>query len=350
MATLKEILQYTYQLTFDVESGYDWGAILEVIISSEKFEEVLISQQLVTNTESKKDLMSWKDLFFMEAAEHKLELEKSDNALFEKIKENPLFKENERFLNQLPKVTTELGRELLIDEMIEKIDADKLISDRIIENALKKKSREELRREFDVWNKESKSKTYQIRLYRTLASVAAIIIIGFLIWQPTKLNDDKLFNSYSYNDQVQQNINEVSVLTINNSLATRGNDYAIDGLSPVDYEKAIKAIGLIREGEFYKAKSMLVDLDVESKKINQLLFFQAVAELNTNDEEKALVHFNALREVKDFIFKEDVAFQIAMLELKFGKRKDSKEKLQKIIDEGGKYKESAEEILDKMRW
>lgn len=158
MATLKEILKYTYLLTFDEERSYDWDAILEVIVNSEKSEEDLIAQQLVTNTETKEDLMSWKDLFFMEAAEQKLHLERADKVLFETIKENPLFKENERFLSQLPKVTTELGRELLIDEMIGNKDADALIPDRVIENALKKKSREELRSEFEEWGEEWKQK------------------------------------------------------------------------------------------------------------------------------------------------------------------------------------------------
>src|SRR5690554_6029167 len=154
MATIKDILKSTYQLTFDAEVEYDWALLAEVVADSENVGEDLYVKQLIKNKESKEKLGYWQDLFFMEVAEQWNRLAGDDSVLFERIKKNPLFQENEKFLRQLPKVTTDLGRELLIDDMIANDDADELIPDKMLENAFKKKARDELRREFESWNDE----------------------------------------------------------------------------------------------------------------------------------------------------------------------------------------------------
>jgi len=155
MTTIKEILRNTYQLTFDVERDYDWISISETMVDSENVVEELQAMQLLKSNESNEKILYWQDVFFMEIAELGGDFTGDDSFLYEKIKKNPLYKDNERFIGQLPKVTTDLGRELLIEAMIENKHADQLIPNHIIESSLKKKSREDLRKEFENWNEET---------------------------------------------------------------------------------------------------------------------------------------------------------------------------------------------------
>lgn len=377
MVTIQEIVKSTYQITFDTKEDYDWKTIAKIFTESKNVEKELHSKQLLSSNESKENILYWQDLFFMEVAETESSIAPVDNVLLEKIKTHPLYKDNKEFLSKLPVVTTELGRELLIDTMIDNQDADKLIPDYMIENALKKKSREDLREKFESWGKEkgiaaaykptasfpgfptgqnkvtaSSKKTESARpksnRYKVWAAIAAVLIIGFFVWQPTKLSDEKLFESFSYNDLVQSNIDQVAVLETESLDGTRGGDIIFKGLSGADYRNALNAILYIRKGEFYQAKSILNNLDLQEN--DQLLFYLSITQLNTNEERKALENFKALAKVKDFAFEEDVAFQITMLNLKFGKRAEAKAQLEKIIKKDGKYKELAKQVLNKVRW
>src|SRR5690606_10983556 len=123
------------------------------------------------------------------------------------IKNHKLYKANRKFIEQLPKLTTEIGRELLRDSLIENENSDILIPDDILENVLKKKSREDLRQDFEKWNEEEP----EVRSinYKKLLSIAAIIAIGLFFWQPSKLTDDKLISEFAYNEAVIENINDV---------------------------------------------------------------------------------------------------------------------------------------------
>lgn len=372
MATIKEILKNSYQLTFDTERDYDWMVIAEIFAGSENIESELHAQQLIDNNESKEKLKYWQDLFFMEIAERGVEFD--DSVLLEKIKKNSLFKENVRFINQLPKATTELGRELLIDGLIDNKDADQLIPDHVIENVFKKKTREDLRKQFDEWSHEGAAavnyKKYasyrpasnynreeliseneeKNKYYKIWVAIAAILVIGFFVWQPTKSSDSNLFENYAYNDIVKENIGNVFQLKVETTIATRGGSFTFEGFSKDDSQKAMEAILLIKEGEFLSGKSVLINLDVGSKMNDQLLFFLALAQSNSGDEKEALAHFNDLGEVENFIYKEDVEFQIAMTELKIGNRKEAKLKLAEIVEKGGKYKGVAEKVLGKIKW
>lgn len=380
MVTIQEIVKSTYQITFDTEEDYDWKTISQVFAELDNFEVELNSKKLLSNNESSEKLLYWQDLFFMEVAEAEKSIAPEDNVLLEKIKTHPLYKENKEFLSKLPVVTTELGRELLIDTMIDNQDADELIPDYMIENALKKKSREDLREKLESWGMEqpkvqivasyepiasypkfskgqhkkatSYRKVKNVRpksnRYKVWAAIAAVLIIGFFVWQPNKISDENLFDSFSYNDLVKNNINQVAVLDTESLDGTRGGDIIFKGLSGEDYRNALNSILLIREGEFYQAKTILSNLDLQEN--NQLLFYLSITQLNTNEEGQALENFKALAKIEGFVFEEDVAFQIAMLNLKFGKRAEAKTQLEKIIKKDGKYKELAIQVLSKVRW
>jgi hypothetical protein len=154
MKVITEIIKNTYMLTFKSEATYEWFKIEKLFIESDHVYEDLIDKALINNNESKEDILYWQDLFFMEAAEQKEHMDKFDT-LIKKLITHPLFISNQKFINHLPRATTLLGRELLIDQLIDNKNADQLIPDRMIEAALKKKSRDELRRNFKEWSAEN---------------------------------------------------------------------------------------------------------------------------------------------------------------------------------------------------
>lgn len=256
MVTIKEILKSTYQLTFDVEVEYDWTLLAEVIVDSENVGEDLYVKQLVNNKESKEKLHYWQDLFFMEVTEQWNRLAGDDSVLFERIKKNPLFQESEKFLRQLPKVTTDLGRELIIDEMIANDNADELIPNKMLENALKKKSRDELRKEFESWNEEEedvfriasnpsynysepsktvinrKRETSKVLKYLIAASVVGIIaLVGIKM-----LTNDNSFDKSSFATTTEKEVLRESGL----GYVEEGSAYSME-VETINYEEAIAA-------------------------------------------------------------------------------------------------------------
>jgi hypothetical protein len=150
MKVITEIIKNTYVLTFKSEATYEWSQIEKLFIESDHVYEDLTDKALINNNESKEDILYWQDLFFMEAAEQKEHLDIGD-PLIKKLITHPLFISNQKFINHLPRATILLGRELLIDQLIDNKNADQLIPDRMIEAAFKKKSRDELRKNFKEW-------------------------------------------------------------------------------------------------------------------------------------------------------------------------------------------------------
>jgi hypothetical protein len=180
MIAITDITKNTYHLTFGTDADYDWLSVTKILVLSNNLKSDFESQKLVDKGETEEKLKYWQDLFFMEFAE----LEKDilvDANLLSKIKIHPLFIENKKFINQLPKTTTALGRNLLIDTLIESNNADEIISDEIIENIFKKKSREELREQFENWSEVNKDKytkkfkTFSILKYLMVASLVGVI-------------------------------------------------------------------------------------------------------------------------------------------------------------------------------
>jgi len=182
MIKITDIAKNTYKLTFDLDIDYDWLSVTKVLITSTNIVDSFASKELIYNEETEEKISYWQDLFFMELAEHENEVEVTAD-LLNTIKAHPLFIENKKFITQLPKTTTKLGRDLLIDSLIDTENADELIPDDVLVNVLKKKSREELREKFESWSEEkqpTKLKFGNILKYTIAACLVGVIVtIGY---------------------------------------------------------------------------------------------------------------------------------------------------------------------------
>jgi hypothetical protein len=347
MTTLIDITKKTYLLTFGNQANYDWQTITEVFIASQNIANDLSFKVFLNQNETQEKIIYWQDLFFMEIVELNNEL-KIDNDILKKIKSNTIYQANKKFIEHLPKATTALGRELLIDSLIENKDADMLIPDSILENVLKKKSRDDLRKDFEKWNEEDQ-KVKSIN-YKKLLSIAAILLLGLFIWQPNKFNDNKLIKEYAYNEAVIENIEKVEFQNSASSSGLRGEEFIFEGYSKMESELALKAISLLNQNEIIKAKEIFNNLEVNDKGNNQLLFFLAISEAYSNEEKPALKRFLKLSKIENFIYSEDAQFQSAMMFIKTDERKLGKNILISIIENKGKYETISKDILSKMRW
>lgn len=345
MTTLENIAENTYKLTFNLEADYEWLNIAQVFIESENVTDDLIRKGLINQNEIEKKVHYWQDLFFMEIVENE---ENISPDISEKTKNHKLYIANKKFFDQLPKVTREFGRELLIDSVIDDVNSDILIPDYVVENVVKKKSREELNKDFEKWNRDI-PKEYSIN-YKKILSIAAILAIGLFIWQPNKLSDERLISEFAYNEVVIENISDSELTNNNKSSGLRGDEFIFKGLTLMDSQKAKRAITLINRNEMIQAKEILNTLRVEDKGNKELLFFLAISQAYSNEADKALENFDRLSHLDNFKFSQDAEFQRAMMYIKTNQRKKGKELLNLIVQKQGKYESVSKDILNKMRW
>lgn len=234
MITIADIAKNTYSLTFNQDADYNWLNIAKLFIEAEDITNDLANQALFNQSESKEKLIYWRDLFFMEIAEQEKELE-IDNTLFEKITAHPLFKENKKFIAQLPNATTKLGRELLIDTLIDNEKADILLSDDILEGALKKKSRDDLRTDFAEWNKDTNSSK---NTFNYIKYLVAACLIGIMATVGYKMLYD---NSYDFDGSQYVSTTEQVIIRGNGLGFVDDKAESSITIQIVDYKKAILA-------------------------------------------------------------------------------------------------------------
>lgn len=355
MEIIQDIIKNTYQITFKKEVTYNWSEIALVLIEQSQPYEFLKEKSLLSNEESKEEVLYWQDLFFMEVAERRNDI---DVSIIEKIKGHELYKANLKFLNTLPKATLPLGRELLIDQLISVNDEQSIIPDHIIEMAVKKKSRDDLREKFKEWSDEvsetsnndnGKPITSSKFQYIKYLIAASIVGFGLFIWQPTQSSDDELFAYYnsSLENLAQDNLESLNY-EIKNS-ATRGDEITFQNYSPVDSENIIMALSFFKGENYDQAKTKLEELEPRGKN-NKILFFLALSQLNTNNVKESIENLEFLAIQEEFKLLDDVKFHLAMAYLKEGNRERSKILLKELKSSDSKVSNEAKIILDKMRW
>jgi len=357
MKVIVEIAKYTYELTFGSNAEYKWSSIAQLFIEADKVYDELVSKALINNDESKEDVLYWQDLFFMELAEQNADMD-NDEPLAQKLKAHPLFLTNQKFISKLPGVTTDLGREMLIDDMIHNENADQLIPDELIKDVLKKKSRDELREDFEEWSEETdeikeekNSETSKKRKYPYLRhiAIAAVLVIGFFIWQPTQSTDKELFAYYSNNlkSYDSSNIEKLNKAISNSN--ERGEDLILKNYSKLETEKALSGLSFYKAENYDRAKKIFTQLNPK-KRNKQILLFLAISQLNTNEVDSAVSNLEYLLFEPNFDFTNETKFHLAMGYLKKGDRKKTRILLKELILSDSEIGDKANLILKEMRW
>jgi hypothetical protein len=238
------------------------------------------------------------------------------------------------------------------------------LSETDLANATKKKGREDLREKMKQWDREleeesvpvvamltnNKKETKVISLsWMKYGSIAAIFIIGFMIWQPNKLSNDKLFSQYNSDESTIKSIDYQKMVTISESSDTRGGEILFQNYSKSETEAAITAIELFKNDNFEKSRQILTNLNPRERN-NQLLLFLAIAQLKTNQVEQAVSNLEYLNTISNYEFADEVKFRLALGYINQNKKSKAKDLLVSLVRTNNKYSNTAQEILDNMRW
>lgn len=251
------------------------------------------------------------------------------------------------------------------------------LSETEIANAIKKKAREELKKKMKLWDAEledvvpvismanleddrmqscasvtspeKKQKVDAVNLISTkwvrYASIAAVFIIGFMIWQPTKLSNEEIF--VQYNTVEPLNINKIVLSS--ESVEVRGGEVMLQNYSKSETDEAMEAIALFKNGNYENSKRILQALNPKAKN-NQLLLFLAIAQLKTNEVNQAVSSLEYLNAISNFEYIDDVKFYLALGYINKNEKQKAKVLLVNITSLNNKYSKNSKEILDKLRW
>lgn len=281
-------------------------------------------------------------------------------------KQNKTFLEYIRFFKTLQQVVKKIERKRMKENL--QASYDRLIfelSETNIANASKKKGREDLKSKMKNWDEQleeipvvsmvnnkrekiEKSKVISLS-WMKYASIAAIFIIGFMIWQPNKLSNDKLFSQYNSDESIIKSIDYQKMITISESSNTRGGEILFQNYSKSETEAAITAIELFKNENFEKSRQILININPREKN-NQLLLLLAIAQLKTNHVEQAVSNLEYLNTISNYEFADEVKFRLALGYINQNKKRNAKSLLVYLVRKSNKYSNTAQEILDNMRW
>lgn len=242
------------------------------------------------------------------------------------------------------------------------------LSDADLANVARKKGREDLKEKFKQWDDELKPKR-EPKIFYSLsnerdsklkpkvislswmkyASIAAIFIIGFMIWQPNKLSNEDLFSQYNSEESIIQSIDYQKMATVSESGGARGGEIIFKNFTKSETEEAMEAIELFKNNNFENSKRILITLNPKEKN-NQLLLFLAIAQLKTNEVNEAVSNLEYLNALSNYEFSDEAKFHLAMGYIKQNEKKKAKVLLVALVTNDSKYSKPSQEILDKIRW
>jgi hypothetical protein len=247
------------------------------------------------------------------------------------------------------------------------------LSETDLANVTKKKGREDLKEKMKQWDaelEEQESVSIVASSYRgyhntmstdvkktkvislswiKYVSIAAIFIIGFMIWQPNKLSNDKLFSQYNSEESIIQSIDYQKMATVSESEGVRGDDFLFQNYTKSETNEAMEAIELFKNNNFENSKRILITLNPKEKN-NQLLLFLGITQLKTNEVNEAVSNLEYLNTISNYEFTDEVKFYLALGYIKQNEKKKAKDLLVALVTNDSKYSKPSQEILDKIRW
>ncbi|WP_152378320.1 tetratricopeptide repeat protein [Flavobacterium haoranii] len=180
--------------------------------------------------------------------------------------------------------------------------------------------------------------------------MAAIFLIAFMIWQPTKQSNDKLFAEYTSDELIVQSIDYQKIKVSSESAGyVRGGGILLENLNKFETDLALEAIQLFKNNNFEKSKHILASLEPRDKN-DQLVMFLAITQLKTNELNPAVSNFEYLSKSSNFEYPSEVKFYLALCYLKQNKKSKAKLLFNELIQSDDKYSKVSQEIVSNIRW
>lgn len=211
--------------------------------------------------------------------------------------------------------------------------------------------KEKLKQQFQELEKAKKnSRKLPKKSIRFAISIAAAASLILFIWQPFKLGNDQLFSNYlaSANTTLPP-VSRIDFRVEANEQTRSDNATTISGYTYEESELIFSALNLMRGGNFIGARIRLEKASVTKEKNPEILIYLAIAQLNTNETEKAIENLEFLRNVPNYTFLQEVKYHLAMACLKVNRNKDAKALLHELVKEHAAYSKESEKVLRQIR-
>lgn len=282
---------------------------------------------------------------------------------------NAVFSKEVQFLQKMQQAIKSVERKRIktdLPKSYERLTFE--LSDADLANVTRKKGREDLRKKFKQWDAELEQEDIPVismvnREEETIraaaskisfswmkyASIAAIFIIGFMIWQPNKLSNEDLFSQYNSEESIIQSIDYQKISTVSESGGVRGGEILFKNFTKSETDEAMEAIEFFKNNNFENSKRILITLSPKEKN-NQLLLFLAISQLKTNEVNEAVSSLEYLNAISNYEFSDEVKFHLALGYIKQNEKKKAKKLLVTLASANNKYSQTSQEILDNMRW
>ena len=168
-----------------------------------------------------------------------------------------------------------------------------------------------------------------------------LITVG--IWQPTRMSNKNIFNSY------YETIPILDELTPSDQI-TRSTNNLLKSFDQSEQKQIISSIENYNKKDFKETIKLLEKIDSLKEKEPYLDLILAISQLKSGDIEKANSNLEYLSNLIDFQFKETALYNLALLKVKNGELRDARKILKKLESSKGRYSTKSREILKKMKY
>ena len=190
-------------------------------------------------------------------------------------------------------------------------------------------------------NKKALRRRQNIIIY----SIAAILLgAALLLWQPTKFSSQKIYKEYAAIFPNQIN------LQYGDSILLRGDNCIIPGFDENECYNVQQALKQYENEEFLSAVALFERIENIKLRNRDLYYYMALSQLYAGQVSESIESLEYLGENDETSFDEEVNYFLAIAYIKDGKNNMARSILKQIIDSGGKYANSSEKVLKRLRW
>lgn len=190
------------------------------------------------------------------------------------------------------------------------------------------------------------SKKFYINNKWILAAAAVLIGVIFIIWQPHLSSNQSIYDSYAFAYTPD------NLLISNSAINTRGDGVYFENFSSSENALISEAFQLYNEQDYNSAKLIFERVLRPRNRNIELLFYMSLAQLFSNDNEKAIENLIYLvaQNSNEYIFHNDYMYYLALAYIKNNQPRKARKILKVLVKNNEAYSSQARSILKTIRW
>jgi tetratricopeptide (TPR) repeat protein len=195
------------------------------------------------------------------------------------------------------------------------------------------------------WADENEGKViplFSSAVMRIAASFIILAVAVFLIWQPHKMSNEEILDQYAHHVPAD--------LKVQYGEAVRGEGCSFENLTSSECRIIEKALDDYNNKNYKEALAAFEQILEPRRKNYNLVFYLAASHFYTGNYAQAEQELWPLSELKNYRYKNDVDYLLALTYLEQDKKSKAKKLLKSLKENNNRYSEEASEILKQIRW